>query len=152
MAPPPRPGAEPNPQPAPPQPPVAIPLPPLPQGPPRTYRAFCGDASNDPYNGNYAGIMNEYAVPANGQAQRTPQALATQAYQVATEGYPMSYLMVCRASNAPPADMGKVVLVHCMANFPPRPGLPATLWDDTPFGFKGNFVQNQITTVERWNN
>ena len=123
------------PAPAQPQPPA-----PLPVGP-RSYREFYANAANDPWAGNYAGLMGQYlAVPAN-----TPEALLTRMLAYGP-GTPQAFIMM--EAQADPLLLGRVTLMHRPTRFPIS--VPATQWDETIMAFEGDVLGGQTCTVVEW--
>ena len=114
----------------------------------RNFLDYYNDPANDPYSGQYANIMAEYHVPVNNQNVQTPQALANRAFQSASQGTPISFIMLSVPANAAPGVFGQLVLLHQVANFYPVVGMPAHQWSDHAFAFKGDLVQGQLPSVD----
>jgi hypothetical protein len=115
---------------------------------PRTYRAYYDDIGNDPYAGQYAAIMGEYAVPLDGLNVQPPQVLAQRAYQSASQGIPISFLILSSPPAAAPGHAGHLILMHRVAKFHAVVGMPVHQWSDRAFAFKGDLVQGQLPSVD----
>ena len=127
---PPVPPAQPQPQPPAPQP-VG----------PRSYREFYLDVANDPWGGDYAMLMAQYAGgPAN-----TPERLLTRmlAYSPST---PQAFIMLEERQD--PTLVGRVMLMHRPTKFPVS--VPPTPWDETVMAFEGDVLGGQTCTVVAW--
>jgi hypothetical protein len=103
---------------------------------PRTYRAYYDDLNNDPYAGNYGAIMTEYAVPLDGLNVQMPQVLAQRAYQSASQGIPISFLILSSPPAAAPGHAGHLILMHRVAKFHAVVDMPVHQWSDRAFAFK----------------
>lgn len=127
----------------PPVPPVKLqpqPLAPQPVGP-RSYLEYYTNTANDPWAGNYVGLMGQYAaVPAN-----TPEALLTRMLLYAPST-PQAFIMV--EAQQDPALLGWMMLMHCASRFPVS--VPPTPWDKTVMAFEGDVLGGQICMVVEW--
>jgi hypothetical protein len=106
------------------------------------------DASLDPYQGVYDGLMNVFDVPVQGQAI-APAGLMTQVADSTIAGVPSAFLMLVE-DPTDPMQIGKIMCFHRVTKFPARLGSPSQ-WDHQVFAFSGNNVGPQITTVH-WRN
>jgi len=112
------------------------------------YAARYQDASTDPYNGDYAGLMNVFDVPAQGQATG-PAQLITQVADSTVAGAPTAFLLLV-ANPSNPAAIGRIMCFHRVTKFPARLGSPSH-WDNNFFAFSGNNSGPQVTTIA-WRN
>ena len=104
------------------------------QGPAQIYyRDFFADATNDPFNGNYANALAPYNVPAvNTMPAADVRTLAVN----------------CRSQNVPTAfplqhNDGKQLYIYIQLDkFHPRFGLPATPYDNRIYIAKGELHHN----------
>ena len=106
------------------------------------------DASLDPYQGVYDGLMNVFDVPVQGQAI-APAGLMTQVADSTIAGVPSAFLMLVE-DPTDPMQIGKIMYFHRVTKFPARLCSPSQ-WDHQVFAFSGNNVGPQITTVH-WQN
>jgi hypothetical protein len=83
------------------------------------YAARYQDASTDPYNGDYAGLMNVFDVPAQGQATG-PAQLITQVADLTIAGAPTAFLLLVANPSNPAAMIGCIMCFHRVTKFPGR--------------------------------
>jgi hypothetical protein len=105
-----------------------------------SYVDFFADASNDPFQGQYAAAMEPYDVP----LQNNPGTLAPEQIRTLVIG--------ARAQRVPTAFLlmhDDHLHVYLQADkFHPRLGLPATPWDDLIYAQKGHLHRNQAVLIE----
>lgn len=81
---------------------------------PRTYRDFYQDARNDPWNGNYRGIMTAMGIPM-GQAQVTPATDLLQTMGASgTSGQPIALAVLTQRSGS---ERLIVTVLHRLTQF-----------------------------------
>ena len=108
----------------------------------RTYREWYLDGANDPFDGQYGRIMSEYTI----QAAISPVEIRNKVYASATT-IPHAYVYLCRDDPTDPTDHGRSILLHRVAKYPVYMGHALTQWNDIPFAFYGDVINQQITTV-----
>jgi hypothetical protein len=105
-----------------------------------SYVDYFADASNDPFQGQYAAAMAPYDV----LLQNNPGTLAPEQIRTLVIG--------ARAQRVPTAFLlmhNDLLHVYLQADkFHPRLGLPATPWDDLIYAQKGDLHRNQAVLIE----
>jgi len=116
---------------------AAVPPPPI-----TTFAALYADAAQDPYAGDYAAVMQQFAIPVGG-AGWTPATVHTMAINVGT-----------RHANAyvgmfphPGEAAGRTRLLHAPMLFPATMGNP-TAFDGHSYAFLDDIAGGTTTTVE----
>jgi hypothetical protein len=137
-----------------PLPPQAPTPPPLPQAPPQggilpvvghlDYQSRYQDPQLDPYQGDYADLMDVFAVPPQGAAT-APAQLTTQVGDSTVAGTPSAFLLLVE-DPLNPLQSGQVMCFHRITKFPARLGHRSP-WDNQFFAFSANNHGPQITTV-----
>ena len=102
------------------------------------------DASLDPYNGLYDGLMEVFAVPLQGPAV-PPATLMSQVADSTLAGVPSAFLLLIENPVNPDLP-GTLMCFHRLSKFPARLSSPS-YWDNRFFAFAGDSVGPQITTV-----
>jgi hypothetical protein len=98
------------------------------------YRDFYGDATNDPFNGNYASVLQPYGIALANQNAATPVQVQELACNCRSQNVPTAFLLL--------HDDGKLHIYLQLDKFRTRTGLEATDWDDTMFAQKGELHHN----------
>jgi hypothetical protein len=99
------------------------------------YRDFYSDATNDPFNGNYAPVLQPYGIALANQNAATPVQVQELACDCHSQNIPTAFLLL--------HGDGKLRIYLQVDKFKTRMGpLPATVWDDTMFAQKGELHHN----------
>lgn len=103
------------------------------------YRDFFSDANNDPFNGDYAQVLQPYGVNLAGQNVPTPVEIQQLALSGQTQRVPSAFLLLL--------PDGKLHIFLQLARFDARMGLPPTAWDNHSYVQKGELFHNQAQLV-----
>ena len=120
-------------------PPVAGPPPPVPPpvAPTVFYRDFYGDASKDPFTGNYNAVLQHYVI---GARPLTPADLRTMVANARVQSSPTAFVLQ--------HDDDKLLHIYLqLERFEPRMGMAATPWDGQMHASKGELRYNNQQTV-----
>ena len=109
------------------------------------FTEFYNDDAADIYAGTYTTLMNKFDANMN---TYQPNPLALRTYTATNTGYSVPFLLVTAPQPHAAADPGMVTMFHHVSLLSPRPGMPATIYDSSPFAFRGDTIGGtQLTTV-----
>jgi hypothetical protein len=110
-----------------------------------SYRDYYQDEAHDKATGNYAAIMNTFAVPLAGVGALTPVQVSDAVFASVVVD-PQAFVMLI--ANATNPD-GRVCLFHRLQRYAPQLGAP-TNYDNVGYAFFGDLTNNQASPSIEW--
>ena len=119
--------------------------------PKKTYQEFYSDPNEDPYT-TLNSVLAPFSVPTAGAAARAPAAICEDFYASSNAGDPNAFLLLENRDPGDPLEAtGAVTCYHRLTQYPRRPHVGATPWDELGFAFVIEVVHGQAQTV-LWEN